>query len=137
MLEVFFRLKPCVVDSSLAYRSTVSTPRLPMSESTPHYAFVYVPGGEGGDFYAAFIQVCGADATICGVAPCGFSPSPLAEVQVPLGAEEATQGLVPAEFVEIPLSDILGLVPEPPQGVSVMMFAPDSSLPCADACSTM
>ena len=70
-------------------------------DTAPHYAYLHVVGPAGEDFYAAFVQITGTDTSICGVAPEGFSTAPLAEVQVPLGTDEPTQGMVPAMLVEV------------------------------------
>ena len=106
-------------------------------DTARHYAYIHVLDAEGGDLYATFVQVTGTDATLCGLAPPSFSPFPLAEVQVRFGAEESTQGVTEAQLVEVPMGDVLGLVPQPPEGANLLLFAPDGSWPCAEAAGNL
>ena len=106
-----------------------------MDESAPSalYGYIHVPGANGQELYAAFIQISVSDLTMTGLAPQGFSPTPLGTASVPFGSEEPSQGLVTGEWVEIPLTDIAGFVSDVPPGCEPLLFCLDGSWPCADA----
>ncbi len=49
--------------------------------ASPLFRYFHV-NGDGTDIYAAFVQLTSSDITKVGLAPAGFSPTPLGEMEI-------------------------------------------------------
>ncbi len=72
-----------------------------------------------------------------GLAALGFSPSPLHPASVPLATDEPAQGSVDAEWVDAPMSDILGFALQVPKGHTPTFFSPGVPRPYSSLLATM